>query len=1045
MRKKKLLALVLALAMVFSSNLVSFATEVEDGEDTEVSTATESEQGTTPVAVTSAADNEYDTSINIDDELDSFYNLTSNVKIQYAAIVEEYEEKGYKDVSEDTQIVLTPEAGVTSSGNVTVESLTGEFVKDKTQKTENAFLNTKENSYIEYTFDVEKEGLYEIWLDYFTVEDTGAEIQRKFEIDGEAPFDEANTISFYRYFEEDLEDGEVKVNAVKNEVWPKHKEVYLWQERAVTDKQGYMTDPLKFYLSAGQHTLRITYVDQKMYIGNVTLKGATVYPTYAEVKAEYDKKGYKSATTPAKSICVNVKNNGKDRIEAEDAAYKNDSTLRRDSDTDPKCSPSSASERLLNTIGGTRWTDGNRSISWTFEVEESGLYSINMRAKQGYSEGMPSYRQISLDGEIPFDELKEYQFPYSKGWDAYTLENSDGEAYEFYLEKGEHTLTMEIKVGPIYQVIRNTTSLIQELSDLYMKITKITGTSPDTNYEYNLYRSMPELMGDDGEFAHFADGLQECVDIISGISNETTNLETNYNEIISTFREFAEDPDLVTSNMSDMTEAQTNLGTYIIDMAGQPLLLDYFEILPLEGDNSKFEIATSGFFEKCWYTIRNFLSSFTKDYDAIGGEDTSGLDQVIDVWIARGTEWGEILKSMIDEDFTLGTGIGVNLNIIPAGQLNAGNTSNLMLAVASGNAPDVALGVDHTSPVEFAFRDAVLDLSQFDNFDEVKSQFYETMFVPYEYNGGIFGFPETMDFTCLFYRTDIFKSLKLDVPRTWDDLYQTTLPILYENNMMFSFPVDTTASSNSPTSLRGMTMFLIQNGGSFYTDDGMYSALDTSQAYLAFKSWTDLYVSYGLDAESNFFTEFRTGTQPVGVGTFATYIQLQEAAPELYGRWEIAPMLGTLREDGTIDRSMGGISTTSCMIMSQAEKEGHAEAAWKFLSWWMDYETQIKYGRELEATIGTSARWATANIDAFESLPWDETHLQIIKNQMAEANEQPIVLGGYFTTRHLVNAWNRVYMQNQNPRDALEEAVKEINKEIRNKHEEYGFMYDDEE
>jgi ABC-type glycerol-3-phosphate transport system substrate-binding protein len=339
----------------------------------------------------------------------------------------------------------------------------------------------------------------------------------------------------------------------------------------------------------------------------------------------------------------------------------------------------------------------------------------------------------------------------------------------------------------------------------------------------------------------------------------------------------------------------------------------------------------------------------------------------------------------------------------------------------------------------------VVDLSQFDTFEEVKSQFYETMFVPYEYNGGIYGFPETMDFTCLYYRTDIFESLGLDVPRTWDDLYQTTLPVLYENNMMFAFPVDTTASSNSPTSLRGMTMFLIQNGGSFYTEDGMYSALDTSEAYLAFKSWTDLYVSYGLDAETNFFTEFRTGTTPIGVGTFSTYIQLQEAAPELYGRWEIAPMLGTLQEDGTIDRSMGGISSTSCMIMSQAEKEGHAEAAWEFLSWWMDYETQIKYGRELEATIGTSARWATANIEAFDSLPWDPDHLKIIKNQMAEANEQPIVLGGYFTTRHLVNAWNRVYMQNENPRDALEEAVKEINKEIRNKHEEYGFMYDDEE
>ena len=36
--------------------------------------------------------------------------------------------------------------------------------------------------------------------------------------------------------------------------------------------------------------------------------------------------------------------------------------------------------------------------------------------------------------------------------------------------------------------------------------------------------------------------------------------------------------------------------------------------------------------------------------------------------------------------------------------------------------------------------------------------------------------------------------------------------------MSFSFPVDATASSNSPSSLKAMTMFLIQNGGSYYAD-----------------------------------------------------------------------------------------------------------------------------------------------------------------------------------------------------------------------------------
>lgn len=93
--------------------------------------------------------------------------------------------------------------------------------------------------------------------------------------------------------------------------------------------------------------------------------------------------------------------------------------------------------------------------------------------------------------------------------------------------------------------------------------------------------------------------------------------------------------------------------------------------------------------------------------------------------------------------------------------------------------------------------------------------------------------------------------------------------------------------------------------------------------------------------------------------------------------------------------------------------------------------------------MGIEARWNTANVNAFEALPWDQEDIEIIENQMAGAEEQPIVLGGYFTTRHLVNAWNRVYLSNENPRDALEEAVKDINAEIRTKHEEYGFVYED--
>ena len=104
----------------------------------------------------------------------------------------------------------------------------------------------------------------------------------------------------------------------------------------------------------------------------------------------------------------------------------------------------------------------------------------------------------------------------------------------------------------------------------------------------------------------------------------------------------------------------------------------------------------------------------------------------------------------------------------------------------------------------------------------------------------------------------------------------------------------------------------------------------------------------------------------------------------------------------------------------------------------MSEETQTRYGRELEAILGMGARWNTANVDAFYALPWDARHAQVIRAQLESSEEQLIVPGGYFTGRHIINAWNRVVVNNENARDSLEEAVKDINKELTNKRREFG-------
>ena len=874
-----------------------------------------------------------------------------------------------------------------------------------------------------WIIQAEKPGLYELEVNYLCLGGNEIKVQRKITVDGETPYEEANNLCFYRAFEEEVqENGKMRVNAIGDEVWPHMREMRVWQTVRAVDQQAIYVDPLQFYLSAGEHEITLHYVDQPVVLGRISFVSPRTYPSYAEKLTQWKAMGAQNAS--AGTVI---------KVQAENSAWRSENVIRRESDADPMTEPKSGAERVLNIVGGYRWRLGNAAVSWEIDVPETGLYAIHFKVLQTTDPGMPSYRQILIDGEIPFEEMKLYCFPYDSHWYGETLSDEEKNPYCFYLEQGKHILTATVKLGPIGDIMRRTEKDTTYLGKVQREIVKITGSEPDYNYEYDLYRTMPELSG---QLTYLAGRLSESAALLASISSETTSMENNFRQIIDQLYFFAEDVDRIPKALSDLDNAQGNMGTYISTIEKCPMAMDY---LALTSPEEAFEITTSNFLQRMAVTGENFMASFTKDYDSVGlivdDGTVSTETTVLNVWIARGTEWGEILKELADEDFTPRTGIVINLHVLPTGQLSTGSVNTIMLSVASGTAPDVALSVEYNLPNEFAFRGAVADLSQFPDFETVIQNFYPSSLIPFQYNGGVYALPETMDFTCMIYRQDVLAELGIELPETWEDLYQKVLPRLYENNMSFSLPVDTSVSSNSPGALRGFTMLLLQMGGEYYRGEGEASGLDTPEAYKAFKAWTDMYANYEIDAESNFFTRIRTGTMPIGIGNFTTYMQLMTSAPELYGRWSIAPVPGTRQADGTVKHTVGTTAATADIILAQSEKQ---DAAWEFLKWWSGEETQTRYGRELEAILGMGARWNTANVNAFYSLPWDARHEKVIRAQMEAAEEQLIVPGGYFTGRHIINAWNRVCINNENARDALEKAVKDINKELHNKRVEFG-------
>ena len=149
-------------------------------------------------------------------------------------------------------------------------------------------------------------------------------------------------------------------------------------------------------------------------------------------------------------------------------------------------------------------------------------------------------------------------------------------------------------------------------------------------------------------------------------------------------------------------------------------------------------------------------------------------------------------------------------------------------------------------------------------------------------------------------------------------------------------------------------------------------------------------------------------------------------------------MIGTEKEDGTIDRTVAG-SVTGTVILADA---GDPEACLRFLQWWTGCDAQVLYAREQESVMGSAARYTVANIQAMDRMAWDTDQLAVLKAQWANVRGIPEVPGGYSTSRYVDFAYKAVVLQSQNAREVLMDYTEIIDREIRNKRQEFDLPYE---
>jgi ABC-type glycerol-3-phosphate transport system substrate-binding protein len=800
--------------------------------------------------------------------------------------------------------------------------------------------------------------------------------------------------------------GGVKQDNQGNDIRPTQVEKARWEAAWFKDPLGYVAEPYMFYFKAGDNRIRLEGVNEPLAIRAFTLTAVAGAKMYAEYTAEFDPGTFRNRDTAFIT-----------KIQGESAKYRSDPSLYAVYDRSSSATePASVAKIKLNMIGGQSWRVAGQWIEWEFTVPEDGMYRISVKARQNYNRGFVSSRSVLIDGRIPCKEVAAVPFRYDNKWELVTFQDGGGNDLYFPLTKGGHSFRLQAALGELGGMLNTMEESVYRLNESYRKILVLTGPDPDIYRDYRVDVVYPEIIT---AMALESKILYKLVDDLTAYSGERSAQSAAALTLARQLELFVRRPDKVPRTLVNFKNNISALGDSLIALSQSQLDVDYILFSAAEAELPSIK---ENFFDAASHEIRSFIASFFVDYNNLGDVYTGR--NIVEVWMLAGRDQSTILKAMIDDTFTPETGIRVNVKLVTA--------DAVMPAVVAGTGPDAAITVQQADPVNYAVRKAAMDLSKFDGFDELTEQFDDSVFVPFRYSGGVYALPETQYFHVMFYRRDIFEELDITIPETWDDLINI-LPVIQKNNMNVGIPsVATTVQVSIDFS--NFLAHLYQRHGTLYNEEGSRTLLDGETAIEAFDVYSKFFTHYKTPMVFDFVNRFRTGEMPLGFADYTNFNTLEVFAPEIRGLWGFARMPGIRQPDGTIDRSVP-TGTLASMIFSNADDP---EDAWEFLKWWVSADTQLRFGRELESVMGASARYPTANFDAFTRLSWGAREMAVLREQRSWAVGTPEIPGGYYVTRHITNAVRRVLNEGEDTRETLLDYSLTINDELTKKRKEFG-------
>lgn len=905
--------------------------------------------------------------------------------------------KGYKEaVYTGDAIVYRISEAVAKADRAFLTNNNYEYVND--------VLAVKAGDTVTLTIDVPVSGRYVMSFDYLSYDESILPVEMGMKIDGGYPFYEARSMKFETTW---VSDG-VDVDRYGNEIVSLPDKLIRWEHKEVMDASYRYSDPLPVELTAGVHKLELNIQEGTLLLGNISLEAPGDVAEYAgSTKAE---------------------GNALITIEAEDFYQRNDSSIHAIGEYGSILSPLSATTTVLNIIDEDSFNEAGQTVSYQFHVDNAGYYYIGMNYRQSEKNDFPVFVDWKIDGEIPNSAFKSYQVEAANKFRTVTLTDDNDDKLSVYLEPGDHTISLTISADNLRYALEAVDEIMSGISDLSLEVTKVTGTNKDKYRDLKLTRYIPDvqdrLLGWVDELYSLAEQAQPYVnakspDKVAAFSylliaaNQLKSLAEKPNELVYRVDELS----------TSVNSINTQIANFVDLINDNDLSIDRIYIyqdgarLP-KGQNIFQSIGTS---------LKRFGYSFMGQSYSASNTDESHIQ----VWVNRPRTYVEIMQKMIDEKFTPETGIEVDLSIMTDAQ-------KLILSNASGDTPDIATGINYSIPFDLAIRGSLVDLSKFDNYKEVFGRYSEGLLVPSVVGEGLYSLPETMNFYVMFYRTDILSKLGLSVPNTMDELI-AMLPDLQMRGLNVYYP---TAAMLVMRNFHGTTPIIYQMDGALYGDTALDILVDSEATVEGFTELTELFTLYDLPVDvPNFYQHFRNGDLPIGIADFNSYNLILNAAPEIANSWSIALVPGIEDEEtGEVKRYMSGGAESTVMFSSDDERE---QKAWQFMEWWSRADIQAEFGQRLQILYGDEYIWPTANLEAFERLPYPTSDKDIILTQAQYILETPRLLGSYMMERELSNAFNDVVVNGDTVRSRIDEVAKTVLRETERKLEEFGYIDSD--